>query len=144
MMENIKKVLHALDSRLGNVKDAEHDWKSAMAHKVKMLGQQVGSLDTEEKKVYFLQQDVKHKLAMPGPAGTRGQWGAAGRNGINGAQGTYGATGPRGIEGVQGKQGPAGILGRLASAAQWDLQARRAGLAGTAMQARRAQQGLPA
>ena len=111
MMENIKKVLHALDARLGNVKDAERDWKSSMAHKTKLMRQQVGSLATEEKKVYFMQQDVKQKLAKPGPAGARGLPGAAGRNGIDGAQGPFGGTGPRGIEGVQGKQGPAGIIG---------------------------------
>jgi len=111
MMENIKKVLHALNNRLGNVKDAELDWKSAMAHRVKLLGQEVGSIGTEEKKVYFLQQEVTHKLATPGPAGMRGVSGTAGRHGMIGAQGTYGATGPRGIEGVQGKQGPGGTLG---------------------------------
>ena len=111
MMENIKKVLHALDSRLGNMKSAERDWKSTMAHKVRMMSQQVGSLGSEEKKVYFLQQDVKRKLAARGPPGPQGPQGQAGRHGINGGQGPFGAGGPRGIEGVQGKQGPAGIIG---------------------------------
>jgi hypothetical protein len=111
MMENIKKVLHALDSRLGNMKSAERDWKSTMAHKVRMMSQQVGSLGSEEKKVYFLQQDVKRKLAARGPPGSQGPQGQAGRHGINGGQGPFGAGGPRGIEGVQGKQGPAGIIG---------------------------------
>jgi hypothetical protein len=111
MMENIKKVLHALDSRLGNIKDAERGWKSTMAHKVRMMSQQVGSLGSEEKKVYFLQQDVKRKLAARGPPGARGLPGTAGRLGINGGQGPQGASGPRGIVGVQGKQGPPGIIG---------------------------------
>lgn len=111
MMENIKKVLHALDSRLGNIKSAERDWKSTMAHKVRMMSQQVGSLGSEERKVYFLQQDVKRKLVARGPPGPMGLPGQAGRDGINGAQGPFGGGGSRGIEGVQGKQGPAGIIG---------------------------------
>ena len=111
MMDNIKKVLHALNNRLGNIKDQERDWKTSIAHKVKLMHQQVGSMFHEEKKVYFLQQDVKAKLAKAGPRGARGLPGAAGRNGIWGAQGPFGATGPRGIEGMQGKQGPAGVVG---------------------------------
>jgi hypothetical protein len=111
MMDNIKKVLHALDDRLGNIKNAENDWKSSMHHNLRMIGQQVGSLSTEEKKVKYLKEDVAAKLAKPGPVGASGLDGLAGRSGINGAQGPMGATGPRGIEGVQGKQGMPGILG---------------------------------
>ena len=111
MMDNIKKVLHALDDRLGNIQDDERDWKTSMAHKVRLMAQKVSSTAKDAKKVYFLQQDVKRQLASPGPAGPRGLMGTPGRNGINGAQGPFGATGPRGIEGVQGKQGPPGTIG---------------------------------
>jgi hypothetical protein len=111
MMDNIKKVLHALDDRLGNLKDKERDWKTSMAHKVKMMAQKLGSLSDDEKKVTFLQEDVKQKLASPGPIGVRGLPGSPGRDGMNGAQGPFGGTGPRGIEGVQGKQGPPGGIG---------------------------------
>lgn len=111
MMDNIRKVLHALDDRLGNIKDDERDWKSSMAHRVKLMAQKVNSVAKDAKKVYFLQQDVKQKLASPGPAGPRGLQGTPGRDGLNGAQGPFGATGPRGIEGVQGKQGAPGSIG---------------------------------
>lgn len=111
MMDNIKKVLHALDNRLGNIKNAESDWKSSMHHNLRMIGQQVGSIGDEEKKVLYLKEDVTAQLANPGPAGAAGMNGLPGPHGFNGAQGPMGSTGPRGIEGVQGKQGIPGILG---------------------------------
>ena len=111
MLGSIKKVLRALDNKLGDMKISERDWKSTMTRKVRTMGQKVRSLRRVESKIYGLQQDVEQKLARPGPVGKRGLPGYAGRTGITGPLGPLGATGPQGIDGVQGQQGIPGIMG---------------------------------
>ena len=111
MVDSIRKVLGALKSRLGTIQAAERAHASSMARKVRLLRQKVGSLHRVERKIAFLQSDVRSALAAPGPPGSRGQRGAQGPSGAGGQRGAVGPAGPRGVAGVQGAQGPPGLAG---------------------------------